>query len=106
MKIPARRAEHSLTESTLSPSQAEPTENTQPPPWPADSTTAIEPKKSSAGQQWAAHGAVHEHPEAREYRESLALRAEQSSTAAISEESQFPDALFSAAALAGDASDN
>jgi hypothetical protein len=44
-------------------------------------------------------------PEAREYRESLALRAEQSSTAAISEESQFPDALFSAAALAGDAAD-
>jgi len=45
-------------------------------------------------------------PAAREYRESLVLRAEQSSTAAISEESQFPDGLFSAAALAGDASDN
>lgn len=44
-------------------------------------------------------------PEAREYRESLALRAEQSTSAPVHEENQFPDDLFSAVGVSVEASD-
>jgi hypothetical protein len=44
-------------------------------------------------------------PEAREYRESMALRAEHRTSASIQDVSQFPDDLFSVATVAGDTSD-